>query len=449
MTRSPSYRHWIATGLAHAFLADAAQAGARSAAALRARAAQSLGRDAPWLQPLATAVATEFSRRWEWHTVPTLAAWLCELPQFDDAFDPEHDQPRVRRLLLRPARMARAPYALEGLRPPRWHTPADLAAWLGTPLERLAWLMGRAHDFRETQADRSLSAHYHPLLKPKRSGGLRLVEIPKPELKQVQQRLLSGLLDAIPTHEGAHGFVRGRSAISHAREHAGQAVVIAYDLRDFFNSIGVARIRALWRTLGYAEGVAEALARLTTTRTPLAVRERLLDDGGVDFRGAKRLASRHLPQGAPTSPALANLCAFGLDLRLEGLAWRFGAHYSRYADDIVFSGPRELATRSGVLHAWVEAIVQAEGFVLHPRKTRRMPAHRRQQVTGIVVNERPNLARDAYDRLRARLHACAAGGCDAETWTRLQGQVGWACQLVAASRAQKLQRMLAAVPVLR
>lgn len=446
MTRSShSYRHWIATGLAHAFLADAAQAGGRTAEALHARAAQCLGGEAAWLRPLTATVATEFSRRWEWHTVPTLAAWLCELPQLHDAFDAKYERPHIRRLLLRPAHMVRAPFALEGLNLPRWDTPADLAAWLDVPLERLDWLMGRAHDFRETQADRPLSAHYHPLLKPKRSGGLRLIEIPKPELKQVQRRLLSDLLDAIPTHEGVHGFVRGRSAISHAREHVGRAVVIAYDLRDFFNSIGIARIHALWRTLGYAEGVAEALARLTTARTPLAVRERLLDAGSIDWMGAKRLASRHLPQGAPTSPALANLCAFGLDLRLEGLAWRFGAHYSRYADDIVFSGPRELAARSRNLQAWVEAIVQAEGFALHPSKTRRMPTHRRQVVTGIVVNERPNLARDVYDRLRARLHACAASGCDAETWTQLQGQVGWACQLVAASRAQKLQWMLAAV----
>lgn len=449
MTPGSRHRHWIATALAHAFLADAEQPGGRGAAALQARAVQCLGEDAPWLRPLAAAVATELIRRREWHTVPTLAAWLRELPQLDDAFDPERELPRVRRLLLRPARMARAPFALEALRLPRWDTPADLAAWLDIPLDRLEWLTGRAQDFRETQADRRPGAHYHPLLKAKRSGGLRLIEIPKPGLKQVQQKLLAGLLDAIPTHEGVHGFVRGRSAITHAREHAGHAVVIAFDLRDFFNSIGVARIRALWRTLGYPEGVAEALARLGTTRTPLAVRERLLDDGGIDFMGAKRLASRHLPQGAPTSPALANLCAFGLDLRLEGLAWRFGARYGRYADDIVFSGPPELAARSRTLQAWVRAIAQDEGFALHPGKTRRMPAHRRQAVTGIVVNERPNLARDAYDRLRAQLHACAAEGCDPGTWMQLQGQVGWACQLVAPSRAQKLQRMLAVVPVRR
>jgi RNA-directed DNA polymerase len=442
-----TYRRWIATGLAHALLADAQHPGGRSAAALHARARECLGTDAPWLKPLVAALVGEFSFRWGSHTVPTLAACIDGLPELDAAFDPDHDAPRIRRLLLRPARRVRPPFALETLDLPRWDTPADLAAGLGLAPERLQWLLGRAQDFRETRDDRPHGLHYHPLLKPKRSGGLRLIEIPKPELKAVQKRLLAGLLNGIPAHESAHGFVKGRSVLSHARGHAGNAVVIAYNLRDFFNSVGVARVRAMWRTLGYAEGVADALAALVTTRTPLPVRERLVDAGGIDFLQARRLAARHLPQGAPTSPALANLCAFGLDLRLEGLAWRFGAHYSRYADDIVFSGPRQLAAQSRALQGWVEAIARAEGFVLHPRKTRHMPAHRRQQVTGIVVNERPNMERGAYDRLRAQLHAMAAKGCDAETWARAQGQVAWASQLVVASRAQKLRRMLAAVAV--
>jgi len=177
------------------------------------------------------------------------------------------------------------------------------------------------------------------------------------------------------------------------------------------------------------------------------VRERLLDAGSIDADGARRLASPHLPQGAPTSPALANLCAFSLDLRLEGLAWRFGARYSRYADDIVFSGPQGLARERRALHGWVQAIARAEGFELHPRKTREMPQHCRQQVTGVVVNERPNLERGAYDLLRAQLHRLAATGCNAQTRARLQGQVSWASQLVVASRADKLRRMLAAVAV--
>ena len=445
-----SFRHWIATGLAHALLADAHQPGGRTTAALHARARACLGAEPAWLRPLVAAVAPEFGVRWEWHTVPTLAACIAGLPQLDAAFDGEHEPPSVRRLVLRPVRQVRPPFALESLDLPCWDTPADLSAWLELPAHRLQWLTAPAQNYREVEPGRALippSPHYHALLQPKNTGGLRLIEVPKPELKQVQKRLLAGLLDRIPPHESAHGFVRGRSVLGHAREHAGQAVVIAYDLREFFNSIGAARIRAVWRTLGYAEGTAAALAALTTARTPRSVRERLLDAGSIGLDGARRLASPHLPQGAPTSPALANLCAFGLDLRLEGLAWRFGARYSRYADDIVFSGPRGLARERRALHAWVQAIARDEGFVLHPGKTREMPRHCRQQVTGIVVNEKPNLERGAYDRLRAQLHRFAASGCDAQTHARLQGQVSWATQLVVASRADKLRRMLAAVAV--
>lgn len=446
-----SYRRWIATGLAHALLADAHTPGGRAQPALLARAVQCLGAQPAWLKPLIQAMAREFSVRWEQHTVPTLAAHIDTLAELDAAFGEDQPLPRVRRLVLRPARMARPPFALEGLDLPRWGTPVDVAAGLGLPADRLQWLASPTQHFREAEPDtphRVPSAHYHPLLKPKRAGGLRLIEVPKPALKRVQKLLLQCVLDRVPPHESAHGFVRGRCVSSHARMHAGQAVVITYDLRDFFNSVGVARVRALWRTLGYPEGVAHLLAALVTTRTPRAVRERLLEAGSIDVLGDKRLAAPHLPQGAPSSPALANLCAFGLDLRLEGLAWRFGARYSRYADDMVFSGPERLLKDRSVLHAWVAEIARDEGFALHPGKTREMPAHTRQRVTGVVVNERPNLERDAYDRLRAQLHSLAATGCDAPTHARLQGQVRWAAQWVVPARVLKLERMLAAVRVL-
>lgn len=444
-----SYRHWIATALAHALLADAEKPGGHKRGALHARASQCLGGAGDWLQPLIDVLAAHLAMYWQRHTVATLADHIHGLAQFDAVFEQEDSPPRVRRLLLRPARMATPPFQLEGLDLPALPTSADLAQWLDVPLDRLLWLVAPARDFREAAsapAHRQPQPHYHALLKPKQRGGLRLIEVPKSELKRVQQRLLAGLLRKVPVHESAHGFVQGHSVVSHARVHAGSEVVLAYDLRDFFNSVGIARIRALWRTLGYPEPVAAALAVLCTARTPQAVRERLLEDGSIDAWGAKRLQSPHLPQGAPTSPALANLCAFGLDLRLDGLAWRFGARYSRYADDLVISGPASLLGQQRALHAWVEAVARAEGFVVHPAKTRVMPRHQRQKVTGIVVNERPNMERGAYDRLRAELHRLAATGADADTLLRLRGQLGWAEQLLCHSRMEKLRRMLAAVP---
>ncbi len=460
-----SHRHWIATGLAHALLADSLQPQGRTRDALMARAAECLGQQPAWLLPLVQAVAREFERHWARHTVPTLADWIDGRSEFDlgsgrddDDLDDAEGEPddlheteptRVRSWILRPARMVQRPFALERLDLPRWDTVADLAAWLDLPLERLNWWLAPARHFRDPTPDRPqriASAHYHCLLRPKRTGGLRLIEVPQAELKAVQRKLLAGLLDKVPAHECAHGFVAGRSVVTHAREHAGAETVLTFDLKDFFHTVGIGRVRALCRTLGYAEGVTDALSRLFTTSTPRGVRDRLQEAGAVDLLGAARLGTPHLPQGAPTSPALANLCAFRLDLRLEGLAWRFGARYSRYADDLVFSGGHDLLRHRRELRAWLGAIVRDEGFVLHPRKQRAMPRHGRQCVTGIVVNEKPNLARDTYDRLRARLHGLGRTGCDAQALLRVQGEVAWAAQLVTPERADKLRRLLAAIP---
>jgi len=155
----------------------------------------------------------------------------------------------------------------------------------------------------------------------------------------------------------------------------------------------------------------------------------------------------HHPQGAPTSPALANLCAFGLDLRLDGLARALEVRYTRYADDIVISGPRSLAAARLRIEAWVARIARDEGFALNHRKTRCRRAGKRQQVCGIVVNRQPNLPRERFDRLKALLHRCVVDGPAAHNrdgharfQDHLRGQLAWAAQL-NAGKAQRLQRL--------
>ncbi|WP_246099370.1 reverse transcriptase family protein [Methylibium rhizosphaerae] len=231
--------------------------------------------------------------------------------------------------------------------------------------------------------------------------------------------------------------------VTHARLHAGQPVVLRFDLRDFFTSIRASRIHALWRTLGYPLPIARALTTLTTTHTPLAVRQRLREDGSLDWQAARRLASPHLPQGAPSSPALSNLCAFGLDLRLDALARSLGARYSRYADDLVLSGPRLLAQRRDPLQALVAAIALEEGFALNHRKTHCLSQGRRQLVTGIVVNQGLNTPREQFDRLKAVLHQCVLHGPasqnregHADFRGHLRGQVAWLAQLNPARGAK-------------
>jgi hypothetical protein len=118
----------------------------------------------------------------------------------------------------------------------------------------------------------------------------------------------------------------------------------------------------------------------------------------------------HLPQGAASSPALANLCAYRLDCRLAALARSAGAAYTRYADDLAFSGGPELERCARRFHVHVCRIALEEGFEVHTRKTRFMRQGVRQQLAGVVVNSRPNLRRADYDRLKAILHNCVRHG---------------------------------------
>lgn len=450
MTREPSYREWIARSLARALLADATQPGGTAPGALRARAAATLGRDSPWLKPLAEVLAHRSQATWQRTDLTALAEAICDLPAFDAAFEQDERQ-HVRRIILRPAEMFPRPLGLDHFALPSIPTMAELAQWLELDADRLAWLASPAQAFRTlgepSESGIAPASHYRYQLQPKRLGGLRLLEIPKADLKRAQGRILDDLLQHVPVHEAAHGFVRGRSVASHAAAHAGKAVVVGFDLRDFFPGVRASRVHATWRTLGYPDGVARALTALCTHRTSAAVIERLRGDGGLDWLGAKRLAAPHLPQGSPCSPALANLCAFRLDLRLEGLAWVFGATYTRYADDLVFSGPAPLRAQFNALHAWVAGIAADEGFTLHPRKVRWMPQHRQQRVTGVVVNDKANAPREDFDRLKAVLHRCATQGPAgqnrddvADFRGHLLGRIAWFGQF-SASRQARLMRV--------
>jgi RNA-directed DNA polymerase len=181
----------------------------------------------------------------------------------------------------------------------------------------------------------------------------------------------------------------------------------------------------------------------------LAAAPRPADAAAVDalFQLRRRLAGPHLPQGAPTSPALANLCAYGLDVRLSALARSLGATYSRYADDLTFSADGVLGDGFARM---VAGIVRDEGFVLNPAKTRVMLDGGRQAVTGIVVNRRLNVSRAECDALKATLHNCARSGPASQARgiahfrEHLRGRVAWVTQ-VHPARGAKLARLFAAI----
>ena len=316
------------------------------------------------------------------------------------------------------------------LKIPDLPTTADLADWLLVPLERLDRYVDQ-NGWREEHGETPVN-HYFTHLSRKSSGGMRLIEAPKPRLKSFQRHILDQIVSQVPTHPDSFAFTAGRDCRSGAQRHAGEDVVICFDLKDYFTSIQSNRIFGLFRCLGYPSAVAHALTGLCTVMTPSRIRDRL----PYDQRQAVR--APHLPQGAPSSPALANLVTHRLDRRLSGLARSLGGSYSRYADDMTFSGDRSL--RKAVLDT-VPEIVQSEGFRLNTAKTRVMAASQRQVVTGLVVNKRLNVTRREYDRLKAAIHAMAWRE-DPVLQARLVGQIGWVAQ-VHPAKGEKLRSFMA------
>jgi hypothetical protein len=346
-------------------------------------------------------------------------------------------KPHVRRWLIPEATMVAVEGAPAGFRVLPLPSPGDLAGALGLRAEELAWFADESR-MNARAADAKLW-HYHHRWVAKARGGWRLLEAPKPRLKRIQRWLLDNVLSAIPASDVAHGFVGGRSVRTFVAPHVGRAVVVRMDLADFFASVSRARVAALFRRVGYPRRVAAALAGLCTAPAP----ERVLDEhprAGADlaqrFLANARLRDAHLPQGAPTSPALSNLAAWRLDRRLAALAAGFGATMTRYADDLAFSGDEAFERSLRFLVARVGAIALEEGFRVNHRKTRVMRQGRRQTLCGVVVNDTANLPRRERDRLRATLFNVARFGLESQNRDgrpdfrrHLEGRIAWAAAL--------------------
>lgn len=347
---------------------------------------------------------------------------------------------RIERLGRRLPRLRAVDLASSGMRPTPWEVPPlatfeDLARWLELESTALEVFVDRRQ--MRVRAPRGPLHPYAYRRLAKRDGSTRLIEAPKARLRAVQRQILRGVLDGVPPHDAAHGFRAGRSVHTFVARHVGQAIVARLDLHDFFGTITGTRVRAVYRALGYPPNVAFALAALCTNRLPHAY------GGGP--------ASAHLPQGAPTSPALANLVAYGLDVRLAGAAASYGAVYTRYADDLAFSGDAAFANRVPSFLALVGRIVGEEGFAVRPDKTRVLGQSQRQELAGVVVNQRPNVRRHDFDRLKAILHDAVKHGPIAanrdghpDFQAHLAGRVAWVRSL-NAERGERLFRLLNAI----
>ncbi len=431
-------------------LARAFAAGAQEVEALTARGALSVGRPPRMVRPVAERFVAAFAGRTRPRQREIVDFLLRDRSYENRKINTRGLQPLVRPLVWTTEASRMHPVAAAaGWKIPSIETVRALADWLGITLEELGWYCDlRTDERRDPAAPRH---HYHYLLRNKAHGGVRLLEAPQATLKFLQREILRGILNHIPPYySAAHGFVRGRSARTYAAEHVGKRVVLRMDLEDFFPTISGRRVQALFRTMGYPEAVADALGGLCTTITPRTVfsAARWPMVNATQLRTAQLLYARpHLPQGAPTSPALANLCAHRLDCRLTGLADWAGAVYSRYADDIAFSGGDDVHRHIARYATQIAVIAKEEGWQVQHRKTRVMRQGVQQSLAGIVVNAHLNVPRADFDALKATLTNCVRHGPDTQNRERhhdfrahLAGRVAWVRSL-NDHKGQRLQAL--------
>jgi len=220
----------------------------------------------------------------------------------------------------------------------------------------------------------------------KTSGGYRKITAPKIGIKIIQKWILRQILEKVSLHDNCEGFRLGRSIVTNCRRHTNKQIILKFDIKDFFPSINFKRVLGMFLSLGYVFNLSYLLAKLTTY-------------------------NNELPQGLPTSPAIANIILKRLDSRLTGLAKKTKANYSRYADDITFSGNDRSLLKVILL---IKKVVQEEGFRLASRKVGIYRKGIQQKVTGLIVNKKISVPRTRIRMLRAVLHNCSLFGLNSQ-----------------------------------
>ena len=201
---------------------------------------------------------------------------------------------------------------------------------------------------------------YHYFSIPKKSGGERIISAPFDNLKEKQLLIKKIFLDNVSVSPHAHGFVTKRSIVTNATVHIGKKTVYNLDIENFFPSIKKKKIFYIFnKVLNLNNEVAKVLANICT------------------LNGS-------LPQGAPTSPVLSNIASIKLDNRLAGYASKNNLKYTRYADDITFSGDKISSFNRKI----IKKMILEEGFLINHKKERMHKSDNRQIVTGLIVNDK-------------------------------------------------------------
>lgn len=266
-------------------------------------------------------------------------------------------------------------------------TRNDFAKFIGVKLQTLTYLL----------YIKKIDNCYNTLEIPKKNGDTRTICVPNKNLKKVQKKLynkLSTYYDEIKTQNNftskiSHGFEKNRSIVTNAEVHKNKRYVVNLDLLVFFPSINFGRVRSYFIKNNYFEindDIATILAQLTC------------------YKGT-------LPQGASTSPLIANMICNIMDIRILKIAKKYRLDYTRYADDLTFSTNNKyfLNDYDKFLED-IKNIIHRSGFELNSKKTRLLFSNSRQEVTGLVVNKKISVPKEYYKNTRAMAHSLYKNG---------------------------------------
>lgn len=288
---------------------------------------------------------------------------------------------------------------------------------IGTMAELATALSVAPQEFDEIVRNRN--RYYRIIQIQKIDGGTRTLNVPQDRLKSLQDGIRRRLLDRVKQLECVHGGVRGRSVITNSMPHLHKDVVFKLDIKDFFPTVGPRAVNSIFRVLGFGPEASQVLVEATTL------------DG-------------QLPQGAPTSVALANLAMYRVDRRLLRLARLHGFDYTRFVDDLTLSGTSRLLG----FRRLICRIVEEDGFTVNPKKLQTMLAGSRQIVTGIVVNDKPNLPKEQRDEIRRLVVKLASSEHSGVRIATVRGKLAWLAYVnpAKACRLQSRAPIIASEP---
>ena len=233
---------------------------------------------------------------------------------------------------------------------------------------------------------------------PKKTSGVRIISQPSKKLKGLQAWILYYILSKLKSSNSCKGFDKGCSLTQNAEPHKDATAILTIDIKDFFSSVSSVSVYNIFKSAGYNQLISTVLSNICT------------------YKGV-------LPQGGPCSPKLANLSLWQMDVRIQGYVGKRGINYTRYADDLTFSGlnPQKVSK----IYPMIKYIVENESFEVNERKTRLAGASKAKIVTGLVIsNNTYGVGRKKYKVLRAKIHHLTLAS-EQENYKLLNSVNGW------------------------